>query len=339
MKKPFFTLITPVYNIEKLIAMTIESALSQTFDDWEMILVDDGSPDNAGKICDEYARKDDRIKVIHKKNEGLAQARNVGIENAKGEFFIILEGSDLFPDENTLIKIYNQLIKNPVDIYFGRLADVDEKTRKVFGEQKKYCLSGLQKGGKELFCTLYDKNEDLLALSSPVNKVFKKEFVDKNDLKFCKGIYHDDDEWIPRAIVLSETVYFTDEIIYYALSWDGCFGQMVSDKSRTKKACDKMFIGKRCIEYVTNRFPKEKSVFMKKFTEYYVRMFIEGICALNFVKDQEFREKIKASIKENSAVFYYMKKCESKNLKLLGIIKTFFGINFTVKLLLKRYSK
>ena len=79
MKQPFFSLITPVYNIEKLLGITVESALSQTFCDWEMILVDDGSPDNAGALCDEYAKKDERIKVVHKQNEGLAAARNTGI--------------------------------------------------------------------------------------------------------------------------------------------------------------------------------------------------------------------------------------------------------------------
>lgn len=338
MKTPFFTLITPVYNIEKLLSKTIESARSQTFTDWEMVLIDDGSPDNAGKICDEYAAKDNRIKVVHKKNEGLAEARNDGVDNALGKYFIILEGSDLFPDENTLENIYKDLSENEVDIYFGRLADVDENTGKVFGEQKKYCVKGLQKGGKELFCTLYD-NEDTLALSSPVNKVFKTDYVKGNNLRFYKGIYHDDDEWLPRAISLSESAYFTDNIIYYAMTWDGCLGGAISDKSLTKKACDKMLIGRHCIEDIRTRFPKEKSAFMSKYTEYFSRMYIGGICALNTVKDAECRERIKKSVKVHSAVFSYMKNCESKNLKILGKIKAVFGINVAVKMILKRYGK
>ena len=335
--KPFFTLITPVYNIEKLLAKTIDSALSQTFTDWEMVLIDDGSPDNAGKVCDEYVKKDKRIKVVHKKNEGLAEARNVGLDNACGKYFIILEGSDLFPNEKTLEKIYDDLSKNEVDIYFGLLADVDENTGKIFGTQKEYHLNGLVVGGKKLFCTLYD-NAEWLAVSSPVNKVFKTEFVKKNGLRFYKGIYHDDDEWLPRAISLSETAYFTNEIIYYAMAWEGCFGQMVSDKSLTKKAVDKTFIAKRCIEDIYSRNKGEKSDFIKKYTEYYVRMYIDGVCALNKVKDKDYRSKIKQSAKQNS-VFNYMKNCESKNLKRLGKIKAILGFNFAVKMILKRYGE
>lgn len=337
MKKPFFSLITPVYNIEKLIAATIDSALSQTFTDWEMILVDDGSPDNAGKICDEYAEKYEKIKVIHKQNEGLAAARNDGIKAAQGKYFLIFEGSDLFPSTDTLEKIYNVLCKSDVDIYFGKLQDVLENTGEIIGTQKDYCVNGeFNAGGKKLFETLYD-NDDVLALSSPVNKLFKTDFAKDNELWFYKGIYHDDDEWLPRTIALSQKSYFTNEIIYSALTWDGCFGKAASDKSLTKKACDKMFLAKRCIEDIYNRFNGEKSTFINKYTEYYVRIYVDGVCALNTVKDEDCREKIKACIKDNS-VFQYMKKCESKNLRLLEKIRKIFGLNFSIKMILKRYK-
>ena len=339
MKQPFFTLITPVYNIERLIAATIESALSQTFTDWEMILVDDGSPDNAGKICDDYAAKDERIKVVHKANEGLAEARNVGIRNATGKYFIIFEGSDLFPDADTLEKIHNDLKDKKYDIYFGKLQDVLEGSGKIVGEQADYCVSGeFIAGGKRLFVTLCDNNADLLAISSPVNKVFRTDFVKGNDLWFCKGIYFDDDEWLPRAISLSEKCYFTNDIIYNALTWDGCLGQAVSEKSLTKKGCDKMFIARRCINDVYARFKNDGSPFMKKYTEYYVRMYIDGACALNKVRDEEFRAQINQSIKDYSDVFNYMKNCESRNLRVLGKIRKLFGLKIAVKMLLRRYK-
>ena len=204
MSAPFISLITPVYNIERLISKTIESALEQTFTDWEMILVDDGSPDNAGKICDEYAAKDERISVIHKKNGGLAAARNTGIKACSGKYFLIFEGSDLLVSEHTLQDIRDDLVKREVDIYFARLQDLLEKGWEITGVQAEYCVKGyFEDGGKELFVKLYD-NEDTLALSSPVNKVFRTEFVKENGLWFYPGIYHDDDEWLPRAVVLSK---------------------------------------------------------------------------------------------------------------------------------------
>ena len=337
MKKPFFTLITPVYNIEKLLAASIESALSQTFTDWEMILVDDGSPDNAGKICDEYALKDDRIKVVHKANEGLAEARNVGIRNATGKYFIIFEGSDLFPDQNTLENIYNDLKNGKYDIYFGKLQDVLENSGKIVGEQADYCVNGeFLAGGKQLFVKLYDNN-DILALSSPVNKAFRTDFVKGNDLWFYKGIYHDDDEWIPRAISLSEKSYFTNEVIYSALTWDGCLGQAISEKSLTKKACDKMLIAHHCIKDIYERFQGERSKFTAKYTEYYARMYIDGACALNKVHDEDFRAKINQSITDYAEVFKFMKNCESKNLRRLSLLRKLFGLKTALKVLLRRY--
>ena len=88
---PLVSIIVPVYNIEKYISKCIESVLSQTFKDWELILVDDGSTDNSGKICDEYALKDNRIKVIHKENEGVTATRDKGVKEAQGEFLFFID--------------------------------------------------------------------------------------------------------------------------------------------------------------------------------------------------------------------------------------------------------
>lgn len=94
-----FSVIVPIYNIEKYIRKCIDSVLVQSFADFELILVDDGSPDNCGKICDEYEKKDARIKVIHKKNGGLVSARQAGIKVASGDYIFHLDGDDaILPD-------------------------------------------------------------------------------------------------------------------------------------------------------------------------------------------------------------------------------------------------
>lgn len=338
MSAPFISLITPVYNIERLIAKTIESALEQTFTNWEMILVDDGSPDNAGKICDEYAAKDSRISVIHKQNGGLAAARNTGIEACSGKYFLIFEGSDLLVSEHTLQDICDTLAKREVDICFARLQDMMEKGWEVTAVQKEYSVNGYyEDGGKNLFMTLYD-NEDELALSSPVNKVFRTAFVKDNELWFYPGIYHDDDEWLPRTIALSKLSYFTNDIIYNALTWDGCFGGVVSEKGLTKKACDKMLIAEHCCDDIDKRFPGEDTPFKKKYFEYYVRMYEDAFALLNDIKDPDLRKQVETSMKEHQKVFNYMKRCESKNLQKLSLIKKCFGFSAAKKLLMERYS-
>ncbi|MGF0032199.1 glycosyltransferase family 2 protein [Bariatricus sp. SGI.154] len=93
------SIIVPVYKTEKYLEKCIESILSQTFTDFELILVDDGSPDRCGEICDKYAQKDKRIKVIHQKNQGVSSARNVGLENARGQYISFIDSDDyLLPD-------------------------------------------------------------------------------------------------------------------------------------------------------------------------------------------------------------------------------------------------
>ena len=97
MNKVDVSIVIPVYNVEKYLSKCIASVLAQTYKDFELILVDDGSPDNCGAICDEYAKKDSRIKVIHKENGGVSSARNAGIKIAQGEFINFVDSDDTIP--------------------------------------------------------------------------------------------------------------------------------------------------------------------------------------------------------------------------------------------------
>ncbi len=118
MKNPAISILVPVYNVEPYLSRCIDSVLSQDFQDWEMILVDDGSPDNCPRICDEYAKKDFRIKVLHKNNEGLPAARKSGFELSKGEYIIHLDSDDyLLP--NALSALYNKAKLGGYDIVKG----------------------------------------------------------------------------------------------------------------------------------------------------------------------------------------------------------------------------
>lgn len=108
---PFLSIIVPIFNIEKYLPLCIESILKQSYNDYELILVDDGSPDGCPNICDQYAKYDNRIKVIHKKNGGLSDARNAGIEIAKGEYVLFIDGDDYMKD-TTLEKVMNAFNSN-----------------------------------------------------------------------------------------------------------------------------------------------------------------------------------------------------------------------------------
>ena len=112
---PKISVVVPVYNVEKYLSVCINSVLSQTFTDFELILVDDGSTDKGGDICDEYEKKDNRIRVIHQKNQGVSAARNAGIDLSIGEYLIFIDSDDTI-DKNCLSILYKNLIIENADI-------------------------------------------------------------------------------------------------------------------------------------------------------------------------------------------------------------------------------
>ena len=114
-KSPKISIIVPIYKIERYLRQCIDSILAQTFTDYELLLIDDGSPDGCPAICDEYAEKDARIRVFHKQNGGVTSARNKGLDNAKGNWIIYIDGDDWI--EPTYVEeLYNAAINNEADI-------------------------------------------------------------------------------------------------------------------------------------------------------------------------------------------------------------------------------
>lgn len=112
---PKISIIVPVYKAEPYLHRCVDSILAQTFTDWELILVDDGSPDQSGKICDEYAKKDQRVKVIHKVNGGVSSARQKGLDEARGEYTIHADPDD-WAEPNMLEELYNEASKKEADM-------------------------------------------------------------------------------------------------------------------------------------------------------------------------------------------------------------------------------
>lgn len=115
MSKPLVSIIIPIYNVELYLSKCIDSILAQSFTDWECILVDDGSKDNSGSICDNYALKDNRIKVIHQNNRGVSIARQVGIDNVCGEYSIHVDPDD-WVESNMLEELYNKAKSDDADM-------------------------------------------------------------------------------------------------------------------------------------------------------------------------------------------------------------------------------
>ena len=117
MKHPKISIIIPVYNVEKYLDRCIDSIINQSLKDIEIILVDDGSPDNCPQLCDEWAKKDSRIKVIHKENAGLGMARNTGMQHATGEYIAFIDSDD-YVDLDMYAKLLEKAELHNADIVY-----------------------------------------------------------------------------------------------------------------------------------------------------------------------------------------------------------------------------
>lgn len=221
---PFFSVIIPVYKVEDYLKQCVDSVLSQEFKDIEIILVDDGSPDNCPKMCDDYAKKDNRIKVIHKTNGGLSDARNFGIKAANGKYILFLDSDDYWDNNKALYNINEYLLKNEADILIFLIKHLFSDGH-TDGIKHTYTFDqGLASlDNKDMLKYLI--NNDLF-MGSACHKALKREFIINNDLFFIKGLYSEDIEWSLRtAIALPSYAYYDDDFYVYRQGRDGSITQ------------------------------------------------------------------------------------------------------------------
>lgn len=201
MNEKIISVIVPIYNVEPYLRKCVNSILNQTYQNLEVILVDDGSPDHCGEICDEYAQMDSRIKVIHKQNGGLSDARNAGIDAAHGEYIMFVDSDDYIA-ETMLQKLYRALVSYDAEMSLCSLLYVDEKgvpipNKNINSPVKNEVLSGRQaieclnkdKGWYYTIacCKLYDKNL-WKETRFPIGRCNEDEFVSHLLFGKCKRI-------------------------------------------------------------------------------------------------------------------------------------------------------
>lgn len=200
------SIIIPVYNVEKYIRQSIESVLNQTYKQLEMIIVDDGSKDMSASICDEYAKKDDRIKVIHKENGGLSSARNTGMKVATGKYIMFLDSDD-FLENNACELLYNTIESKDLDYVIGNYIYTTYEGKKwsnpMFNVNESF----------EVMLQEYEKS--FFVMNSVVwNKIFKREFIQEHNLKFIEGALAEDAIFCSTCYTQSPKSYFIKDIIY-----------------------------------------------------------------------------------------------------------------------------
>ena len=242
------SVIIPVYNIEKYLSQCVESIISQTYEDLEIILIDDGSTDNSPQICNEFAKKDKRIIVIHKANGGAASARNTGLRRATGECLAFVDSDD-YLEEDTLSKLAGAMSRTGADIvecafaneFLDKTVDTISYTEEIEFSTTEYLKCFLKNWTCGLAC----------------NKLFKKEVL--------KGVFYEeghqiDDEFFTYQGVINATkiVYIPDILYHYRMR--------ASSVMRDKSAGERMLLDR--LDYSTKRRANVVSRFPELKQEY-----------------------------------------------------------------------
>lgn len=200
------SVIIPVYKVEAYLAECVDSVLNQDYRDFEVILVDDGSPDRCGDICDGYAARDSRVTVIHQENGGLSEARNAGVRMASGEYVVFLDSDDFWDDPTALGRIAARAYRTGADILNYSFAKYREDT----GVQESYFGHVPEMPPMNQYADqLRYLTENGLYIACAWNKMIRRSLL--SDLPFAKGVYCEDIEWCLKLLLRAKSVDYVPE--------------------------------------------------------------------------------------------------------------------------------
>lgn len=223
-----FSIIIPVYNVEKYLRECVDNLLVQDFEDFEIILVDDGAKDSSGAICDEYAEKSEKVKVIHQENAGQSVARNTGTDVAQGEYIIYIDSDDYICDKSFLSKLSVKAKLQPDVILYGYKKLFE--SNKTFG--KDVCaypeLEGRDAG--EVIDLLLTSD---MYTGCPWNKAIKRSFIEKYNVRFVPKMISEDTDWFLQVVVRAKTYTAINEAFLVYRQREGSTSHALKIKSLT----------------------------------------------------------------------------------------------------------
>ncbi len=205
-----FSVIVPVYNIEEYLVKCVRSILDQTFDAYEILLVNDGSTDNSGEICVEFAQSSKKVHVIHQENQGLSAARNTGMREAKGEYLVFVDGDDFI--EPKALSHFDVAIASGAwpDVLITRMVKFAASDVKFMDMHLPDEV--MRSGNKDdIIKWMFEQSNNLWPA---VRYVIKRSFVETNGLTFAKGYLHEDIDWTARLFLYAKT-FFSCEYYWY----------------------------------------------------------------------------------------------------------------------------
>lgn len=293
------SVIIPIYNVEKYLKRCLDSIKEQEYSDIEVILVDDGSLDSSGKICDEYAVGDDRFMVIHKNNGGLSDARNVGMKKASGKYIFFLDADD-WVSKDCIKKLYQYLKEKELDIVAGGISISYSDGR---------CEQYTEYGDTVYSCkdALYDMGTKKKICVMSWNKLYKRSLLD--DIYFPVGKINEDEFVTYKIILRANRIGFLDSNTYFYYQ---------REKSISNSA--KMFLKTDALEAFEERiitYKKNNYFDLIETTEYARLMYI-----YNAMKCEDLNYRQKKKIYENAFDNKFLKY----NYSYLGLKKRLLAL-------------
>lgn len=328
------SVVIPVYNAEKYLPGCMESVLSQSFSDFEIILINDGSADSSAGLCDRYAEKYPFVRAVHQQNVGASAARNRGLREAKGEFVHFVDSDDHLANSEVYYNLSQHALDPSHDIIFFRRERFTEGVEGIDAVQPAYDIDG-EFSGDVLGLVLQKKYE--MTLTCPVNKIFRRELLIENDLYFTEGIDHEEDEWLPRVVSCAKRVWFDKGIYYTVRQRPDSLSQTVSETRTTDRACSKIKIASSGMEYMEQKSLAPETLALA--ADYYWNYMIDACVDINTLRQKENKERVYRAIKDNKHFFKSSRLLKSKNRRMLGQMFRVSGIRPTVKMIGIRYGK
>ena len=281
------TVIVPVYQVENYLEKCLDTIISQTHRNIEIILVDDGSKDNSGVICEQYAKKDGRIKVIHKKNGGLSDARNKGIKIAKGKYILFVDSDDYIKqDAIEILLCYAE--KHNLEILSGNAVQVNNNVvTTLYGgvtedivDGKKYLIEAIN-NGKYLAATWL--------------RLYRTDFIINNSLYFKVGLLHEDEQWTPYVFMKAKHVGYINYNFYYYVIRDGSITQK---QNREKHIMDVISTCTELVGYFESLNLDERTISILK--DYYERLYMNTVTYGKYKRKKYYKVINKNFVLKNS---------------------------------------
>lgn len=308
--KPKVSIITAVYNKEELIHTCIASVLAQNYENFELILVNDGSPDKCPQICNDYSKKDGRIKVIHKENGGHSDARNMGILQSTGEYITILDADDYFSTNDAISNMIQLAKSNSSDIVITDFLNVWENKK-----QPRF----INATGIEVLTYLIE--EDIYH-PTPGSRLFKKEIFESN---LFKKLICDDEEWTPRTFFEAKKITIMPQSIYVRTTPADSVTRIETEENYFKKGYDKAYTAGVLIQFFENKqiTVVQKSIIYKRFISLYLSSVHIYVHNLN---KPELKERLLIMLEQNKNVLQASNVYPSFRHHLLASVIKYFGL-------------